>query len=231
MAAIQLQTLRADCRLYADQRDSEFLSDAEINRLINRQIRELYDVMVEVGGHEHFADDTTISIVAGTAGYNLAADFYQLEAVQLEWDTDDTEPVDALNHQAEIWKFTNYTESWDRWTPKAYRITGGQIVFYPTPAAAVTCRYYYVPTFTDLSLDTDTFDFVNGWEEMVLCGVAATMKDIEEEGSGRFMRERFQEQRERIQGMADDRDASQDVQVRDVRRRRVWYPSATGHTQ
>lgn len=235
MKTVTLLQLRTDARLYADQRvaseTNAFITATELTRLINLQIGELYDMLVAARGHEHYATSGTVSVVAGTAGYNLPSDFYQLQAVNLEWASDDVEPVEPLNHQQDIWLHQNYSYSWQRWSRKAYRLRGSQIVFYPTPTSAVTARLYYVPTFTDLSADADTFNGVNGWEKVVALGVAIEMLEIEESGSGARLQAAFDRQLERIEGLAADRDASTELQVRDVSGRRVQrYPTATGTT-
>lgn len=235
--AVSHQQLIDDARLYADQRTSTFLTDTEVSRLVNLQIGELYDLLVEARGHEFYATSDTIAIAAGTAAYNLPDDFYQLLALNLEWVDDDHEPVDPLNHQGDIWRYADI--EWQRWSAKGYRLRGSQIDIYPTPSSAVTARLHYVPVFTDLPIvvgEATTFegefDGVNGWEKLVVLGVAIEMLEIEEKGSGATLREAFERQYERIASLAADRDAAAEVQVRDVSDRRVRrYPTATGSTQ
>ena len=232
--AVTLLQLRADARLYADRRtsdeDNSFITGSELTRLINLQLGELYDLLVSARGHEFYAADSTLSIVAGTASYNLPADFYELLALNLEWSPTDVEPVSPLNHQQDIWKLANYSYSWDRWSHKAYRLRGSQIDMYPTPRTAVTARLYYVPAFSDLSADSDTFDGVNGWEKLVSLGAAIEMLEIEEAGSGSRLQPIYDRQYERIESLAADRDAASEIEVRDITSRRLKYPSATGTT-
>ncbi len=227
---VRLDDLRDLCRLYADQRQSTFITDTELDSLINLKLGELYDMLVAARGHEHYQTDDTVSIVSGTAAYALPEDFYQLLAVTLEWDSTDVEPVDALNSYQDIWAHSSYQYGWNRWTCKSYRIQGANIVFYPTPQAAVTARLYYVPVFEDLVADSDTFDSVNGWHKMVALGVASEMREIEEESTGAALLQQHERERERIEQLAADRDASIEIQVRNVRGRRLRYPTATGLT-
>lgn len=229
-----LDDLIDDCRLYSDQRVADgsnaFITDVEITRMLNLAFAEHVDLIVASGGHDLYTANDTISIVGGTASYALPDDFYQLDAVQLEWSSDDHEPVRALNHQTDIWRFAGHT--WDRWTEKRYRIAVSNIEFYPTPQSAVTARIYYVPAYLTLDPEyfgLDTHDFVNGWERMIIFCVASEMQDIEEPGSGTKLYQRYMSEKERIQDMADERDAANPQQIRDTQRRRMrYYPRAVG---
>src|SRR5690348_3999057 len=174
--AVTLAQLRADVRLYADQRVPDeanaFVTATELNRLVNLQLAELYDLLVAARGHEYYAADSTIDLTPDTAEYDLPEDFYQLQSVAIEWAADDHEPVNALNHQQDIWRFASSQQTWDRWTRKAYRIRNGSIEFFPTPRGAATVRLRYIPVHVDLAEDDDTFDGVNGWEKLVALGAA-----------------------------------------------------------
>ena len=233
MKSVRLDTLRADARRYADQRTNDeandFLTADDYNRLINKQLDKLYDKLVAAAGPEYYSTASTLSISqASGATYSLPSDFYQLLAVNLEWEADDVEPVQRLNSVADIWRYQNDAVTWDRWTRKAYRLHGASITFYPTPAASVTARVYYIPARADLVADDDTFDGVNGWDDAAALGAAMAALDIEEEGTGMRWKDQYDEAVEAIEAMADDRDANEELQVRDVLsgRRRYWYPPA-----
>jgi len=49
-----------------------------------------------------------------------------------------------------------------------YRIQGTALKLAPTPTAVYELRLYYLPTFTPLVLDADTFDGINGFEDLVI---------------------------------------------------------------
>lgn len=229
MKLVTLGQLIADARLYADQRTSNgsvaFITDVEVARLINLQIGELYDMLVAARGHEYYATDDTITL-DGSASYDLPEDFYQLLSVEIEHASDDVEPVSALNSPRDVWSFAS--ESWQPWTRKAYRIRGSQIDFFPTPGSG-TVRLRYVPVFTDLTGGEGEagFDGVNGWEKLVALGVASEMLEIEEQGAGAALQAAFARQIERIEGLAADRDATEEIEIRDVRRSSRRYPPAT----
>jgi hypothetical protein len=233
---VTLEQLRADARVYADRRtddeDTDFFTAIELNRILNQQLADFYDLLVAARGHEYYADDATIAVIDGTAAYDLPDDFYQLLALNLEWGENDVEPMNALNNYQDIWLYKNSEGGWYKGTRKAYRLRAEQIDFYPTPTAAVTARVYYVPAFVPLVDDEDTFDGVNGWEKLVTLGAAIEMLEIEEVGSGARLQKLYDATRERIEGLAADRDAATPVEVRDVECRRWYrYPPATGTTQ
>lgn len=233
MTAVSSTTLIADARRYADQRQSTFFTDSEVRRIINQQIAEYYDLLVSVRGHEYYATSDEITLSAGTTAYSLPADFYQMLSVDLVWASDDREPIPALNHQQDIHRYLN-RDDWARYSGKAYRLRGPQIDFYPTPNAAATVEIHYVPLptlFEDEGGPAD-FDFVNGWEKLVTLGAAIEMLEIEEAGTGSRLHSLYDRQYERIKQMAADRDAANEIEVRDVYVRR-WrmYPPADGTTQ
>lgn len=224
-ANVQLQTIRAKARLYADQRvsdgDNAFITDTEIDGLINDHLKEVYDLLVKAKGEDYYITDDTISVVADTVEYSLPADFYQLHTVTLEWGTREHEEVHRLGSLQQRAGFTNW-DSWSQYSPKAYRLRGASIEFLPTPKSAVTARLQYIPAFADLEDDADTFDGVNGWEKLVALGVAIEMKEIEEEGSSSRLQLLYDRQYERIQTMVNDRDAEHPDQITNVEPQHVW---------
>lgn len=224
MKTATLKQIRELARLYADQRPgggSTFVTDTEANTLVNLALAELYDLLVQAGGHEYYRKDSTISIVANTAAYSLPSDFYQELGVQLEWGSDDIEPVRPLSAVKDRWRFLN-GESWTSWGRKAYRLLGTHttaggtesIEFIPTPSSTVTGRVYYVPAFADLTLDTHSFNGFNGWEKLPSLRVAIEMRSIEERSYADLER-LFEKEKERIEGLADER-AGTALSVTDV---------------
>ena len=226
-SSVTLAQLRLDARLYADQRPgsaSSFITETELTRLVNGKVKELYDLLLEARGCEYYATEATIAIAAGTPRYDLPANFYQLSSVTLEWTDLDFEllfPVTANRQRTpyQTWRL------WSRYEPKAFRLRASQLEFLPTPTGDVTCRIQYAPTFTELSADGDTFDFINGWEKMVTLGVAIEMRAIEKRTANDLMG-MYQEQRDRIETLKTERDQETPKEVIDVttmRRGRAWY--------
>lgn len=231
---VTLETLISDVRLYADMRGSNvatsgFLTDAELTRLINLQLTELYDLLLAARGQDYYITSDTISIVNGTASYALPDDFYQLKSLTLEWSSQEHELVRPINSVAARVRFEN-DETWDSGSRKGYRMRGGDVEFLPTPTRAVTCRVQYVPAFTDLVASggsPNTFDGVNGWEKLVVLGAAIEALKIEEKVSS-HLQDEYARQYARIQGLAADRDADNPMQIEDVcpeENGSPWYPT------
>jgi hypothetical protein len=229
--AVRLDQLRTDARLYADQRHggaTPFVSDTELDRLINLKLAELYDRIVAAGGHEYYANEHPLSVNSGQARYTLPSLFYRMLSVTLEWADRDHEVVRDLAHLQLASDYRNWS-TWCSWSPKAYRLRGGNLEFFPTPTSAVTARLQYVPVFSDLEEDSDTFDGVNGWEKLVAVGVAIEMRIIEQNDYA-DLQALYAEQLERIEAMAADRD-NHPKQVIDAypeaEGSRIWWPRGT----
>lgn len=237
-SSVTLAQLRLDARLYADQRPGSattFISETELTRLINLMIRELYDMLVEARGSDYYANESTISIVAGTTRYNLPADFYQLASVTLEWASQDSELMFPIGTTRERNNYQNQQGrqlTWTRYSPKGYKLRASQIEFLPEPTTDVTCRLQYVPVFTDLSADGSTFDGINGWEKMVSLGVAIEMRAIEKRSAGDLV-QLLAPQLERIEALKTERDAEAPKEIVDERRMRArnnWVGSRFDNT-
>jgi hypothetical protein len=224
-SSVTLAQLRLDARLYADQRPgsaSSFITEPELTRLVNRKARELYDMLVEARGSDYYATEGAIAIVAGTTRYSLPADFYQLSSVTLEWTTQDFElifPVGSTRERNRFEGVNGRWPAWSRFSQKGYKLRASQIEFLPEPRGDVTCRLQYVPVYTDMTADGDTFDGINGWEKMVALGVAIEMRIIEKR-SASDLADLYREQLARIETMKSERDAEAPKEIVDERRMR-----------
>jgi hypothetical protein len=150
---VTLESLRERARLYSDQRvgaSTPFISDAELDILINNEIGIFYDELVATFGHEYFMTESTVAIVANTARYVLPADFLQLVGVQILWGSDRDEQVPA--YHAHRFSKDAQVVDWSEGSVKAYRLWAGtHIEFIPVPSRAITGRLIYIPTFPVLT--------------------------------------------------------------------------------
>ena len=229
MGAVNRAYLRNLARLYADGRPGgadSFIPDSDsstnavsFDTVVNGCIAEWYDAMIAARGHEWFAVDSTLSIVAGTATYTLPADFYQLLSARLEWDAtnkEELEPVGVRNR-------TDYdmVTTFSRWSPKAYRLRGTQsgglrtFELFPTPptgSSAVTCKIRYIPICALLTDDTTTFDDANNYSELVALKAAIKYRTIAEKPLGNLS-QLYAECAARLSALADQRNANTAEQV------------------
>jgi hypothetical protein len=224
---VRLDKVRGLARLYADQRPggtNAFVPDTgttdvgTLNDVINLAGTELWDLLVAARGESYYDKTATISIVGGTSVYSLPADFYQLRSLQLEWTTQDHEPVDPLESLEERPAFVNWGV-WGSGSIKAYRLLGSatleQIEIVPVPTTAVTARLYYTPCWTDLTTDAQTFNGVNGWEDLIALKAAMKLRAIEEQPFADLVA-LYMPVEARIQKMAADRASSAVKRVRQV---------------
>jgi hypothetical protein len=96
-----------------------------------------------------------------------------------------------------------------------YRLQGSNIVFEPSPSNNLSIRLTYVPRFTDLSSDTDTFDGINGWEDYVIIDAAIKML-AKEESDVSTLYQMKRDIKTRIEEMSRFRDAAQVDTITDV---------------
>lgn len=230
MATVTRALLRNLARVYADGRPSganAFIVDSDaganavsLDTLINLAIAKFYDMLVAARGHEYYAADQTIPLIAGTNSYALAADFYQLLTVHLAWGPNESEPVQDTSALERI-LYTNWV-SWSRWAPKAFRLRGTQVAssqtleLFPTPTISGTSLIVrYVPQFAPLTTDVATFDSVNGWEKFIALAAAIDYRAASNKDAG-LLSSLYAEELARIQGMADKRAANFAPQIIDV---------------
>lgn len=230
---VTLSQLRTDARLFADQRPggaNAFISDTELNRLINLKLAELYDMLVAARGEDYYSTRTPIpgetgvrSTVAGASDYSLPTDFYQLISVKLAWDSTDWEEVPRRHTLDAAYPAHFYTsgDTWSRGSKKGYQLAGSRLRILPIPTTATNYVLIYVPACPELVTDSDTFDGVNGWEKLVALGVAVEMHGIQE-SDGSPMFRLYQEQVARVQALADERIAGLPHHVIDVMPEGRW---------
>lgn len=229
-----LLQLRTDARLYADQRpggaSDSFITDAEANRLINLAIGEFYDRIVKQRGSSYFVNEYTRSTISDDIGasttvsrYALPSDFYQLLSLTLEWGTQDHEIIGEIPSMGDrSWEYN--LGAWGRGVMKGYRIRSGtSLEIIPKATSAVTMRMQYIPVYTTLAADGDTFDGINGWERVIALRVANEMREIESNPSP-GLREMYQAELDRVDNMMLDRSVESTPQVLDVSPERTRFP-------
>lgn len=75
---VSLSEIRLLAQQRADMENSQFITADEWRRMINRAYAELYDLIVtSANSEDYFLTSGTISLVSGTATYDLPTDFYK----------------------------------------------------------------------------------------------------------------------------------------------------------
>ena len=180
---------------------------ADLTALLNEELSELYELIVEAF-ENHYAASTPLTITAGNSSVAIPAAVFKV--LDLE---DDSDPPVSLKRFA--FNDRNRTSS------LSYVIHGSNILVRPEDSAPGTYTLHYVPIWTDLANDADTFTAPNNWHLYAVFGAAQRLKETQDL-DGSALGKRKQALRERIETAAKGRNAGVSQQVRDVRTRRRW---------
>lgn len=218
-AAVPLSELRTRARRHADALNSDFRNDAAVDGYINEGLKQLYDLLRQYKGQDYYIKRTTIPTVAGQPYYTLPGDFLELLSIDIN-DGQNFAPVNPFEH-ADYHSLRQREVAGGSMLSVRYRLgTGDRIELRPQPTAAWSLEIGYVPTFTPLVADGDTFDGVNGWEKHAVLTAAISILDDEETDSGakRAERDRIESQ---IRALAPSR-GNKPPKVQNTRRDRFW---------
>ena len=125
MARIRtLAELRSEVRQRADMENSQFVTDAEINRYVNESISELYDLIIENAGQEYFLVTHTFPTVPNQDTYFLPSDFYVLKGVDADLGGPEPYPLRPymLDDRHQNQYFSRF--GWGRFGNVQYRLLG-----------------------------------------------------------------------------------------------------------
>lgn len=219
--AVRLDTMVASVRQRANQEavdeSTAFCTDNEITKLLNYFLRRVYSRLVRARGAGYYRAFTNLTITNGTSLYSLAAQVLEIISVSLVLSGTDKQPIypytEAERHAYDL------AGGWDRGQPVAYQLQGNNMNFIPTPSGGYTVRVNYVPAFTDLAADGDTFDGVIGFEDAAIWETVAALKDKDEaDPSYALMQAKFMY--EEIEALKDSRDNTAPARVQRIRRAR-----------
>lgn len=214
MASVTLATLRQRALERADMVNSDFIEDDELLEYINSSYAELYDILVSKFEDYYTPAPTPFSITSGNT-YNLPSDFYKLRGVDYLISGSDYVPLRKFNFNE---RHADSTVRRFRGTSKLrYRIVGTKLYIEPAANAVGSYQIWYIPLFTPLSSESDTVNGVNGWEEYIVVDAAIKMLNKEESDTGSLEVAKAK-LLERIENMAQNRDADQPESVTDVTR-------------
>jgi hypothetical protein len=203
MATATLSAIRDRVRFLGTYENSTKFTSTLINGEINAALAELYELLDDAHGG-YFDKESTVATVAATATVSLPADFWRLRGVDILVGG----KYYALS-QIGLDQRNDFQTSTGR--PAAYRTTAGgtrgTLTLYPIPSGIETLRIVYVPTYTPLAADGDSFEYYNGMEDYVVVGTLLRLDQREERPLGDRQQE-FMRIRDRIvKGAARRRSA------------------------
>jgi hypothetical protein len=218
MATISGSTITTLVRQRANMEASQFVTDAEILGLCNLAYQELYDLMVAIDP-TYFATPSSQFTVTSTTTATLssvASGCYKPLKMEYYSGGSGTGYVDVP-----LIGFHDGNNVFVR----SWALMGGTLYFYPTQFAPGTYRLWYVPEATTWGTSTAaTVELYNGWQEYVICDVAAKCM-AKEESDPRVMLAGKEAARRRVEEMAM-RTLQEPPTVVDIYPpvKRWWYP-------
>lgn len=167
--SVTLTQLRTQARQKADMVNSSFITDDELNTMLNLSYSELYDHLV--GTFEDYYSNELDFIIPSGSTYPLPDDFYKLRGLDLN-ENGYYRNVPPFNFQ-ERNNYNNVliTEPLRGFSSVRYRVYGNVLKFYPEEiAAGLSFRMYYIPRFTPMQAATKATLLQNN---LVLTAVSA----------------------------------------------------------
>jgi hypothetical protein len=138
---VSLSELRLLAQQRADMENSQFITDDEWRRMLNRAYAELYDLIVtSANSEDYFLTSGTITLVSGTTTYDLPTDFYKSRGVDLNTGGAKV-PLRRYNFSER-----NVGGLYSVASDMRYHIQGNSIVFNPEPSSTDTVTIYYIPS-------------------------------------------------------------------------------------
>lgn len=217
---VTLAALRSQARQRADQENSNFISDSELDSYINASTAELRDIIVSAYGGDYNLENVTFATTGSTESYDLPSDFYKLRGV----DVNDTTNLSATDgwHVLKPFTFEERNDGDINWSRRSgfldfsrYRLVGNQIRFSPIPQTERAVRLWYISVSPVLTGSAETVDGVNGFEEYIVVDSAIKMMQKEESDVSVLLGQKAQLLR-RIEEMAANRDVGSPDRITDV---------------
>lgn len=219
MATVTLLELRTRSRQRADMESTGFVQDPELNSYINASYAELYDLLVSKYGSDYFvASPYDFTTTSNVDTYPLPVSFYKLLGVDYKIDSPNWVTLKRFEFSER-----NLPQTWDIYSAEfiRYRVFGNNILFSPIPNVPQTMRLWFIPLPDQLTLDTDSFSGINGYEEYVIIDAAMKMR-IKEESDIQDLLVQKMAMKKRIEDMADARDVGSPATVQDTSSQIPW---------
>jgi len=158
-----LAELRTLVRQRADIQNSTHITDPEIDGLLNSAITEVYDLLVAASPPDFYAKEQTYNVTTNVISYTLPTDFYKLRYVWVE-ESGRMRPILPMQEAGRY-----------KWA---------------APTGGGTIRFGYIPYSPKLAADGDTFDGINGWEELAVLVAAIDCLNKQERDPASLMAKR-----------------------------------------
>ena len=162
-----LAQLQTSVQMRGQLENSADITPAVLTELVNEGIAECYDILVEKWDDLYTQVAPAFTLIASQDTYPLPPDFYKLRKVELLSST-------ASSHWSRLYPHdlsasSSFSVQGLVASRYRYRLQAGAIVFVPMPGTtAAQVRLWYIPHAPVLVNPTDTFDGINGYEELAI---------------------------------------------------------------
>lgn len=153
--------LQQAVRVRGGYENSTDITAAVLIDLLNASICDVWDIVVGKW-LDYYTKSAPMSAVANVESTAFDADFYKLRKVEILTSNGQYRrllPADLDTSHT----FTSVSNRAYR-----YRLAMNQLYLMPTQTVTETLRIWYIPSAPVLALDADTFDGINGYEQLVI---------------------------------------------------------------
>jgi hypothetical protein len=197
-----LAELRQSVLVAGGWENSADLTPAVLNEYINKAVAKIWRLLVKKGADyctQRATLTTTPNSDAVTVGW--PATFQKLRKLELQEGSDYTKlrptSLDAAH------RFRAGGRGYRYW------LEANVLYLAPTPTVADTLRLFYIPYAVKMTNDADTFDGINGYEELVILWAKMYCERRQEMPEWQATWTEIQEAAADIKADADDRDAAE----------------------
>lgn len=199
-STITLAQMRDSIRLEGSWEGSGDITDALLNDFIRRAICQVWDLLKQKRD-DLLVTSTTLLTAANVDFVPLTSDFYQLRKLEVA----DPSTPSGWRRLRKIDLDVAHRVSTISGKRYRYRLQGSRLVLHPTPQTIETLRMFYTPIAPILTDDDDTFDGINGYEELIFQLVVMKCRDRQEQDVSVQIRE-IDRLTAAIQSASDGRD-------------------------
>lgn len=208
-----------------------YVTNAALITEIDQSRLELLGKLVEVGACDYFETEQMINVVADTATYNVADNYFSTLAVSVLLDNGDYQPMQRYTMQDQ--HLLSDTDATSEREEYRYRIHGNEIRVNPTPDYSLTNGiqhlYVAVPSSLNTSLTNETIDGFWGWEDYIVYDCLVKFIGGKEEGDASIWQQMLAKTDARIDALKNRRDSANPDTIANVdydyRHKRRWGKS------
>lgn len=189
---MNLESLRASARTKADEQNTNFIDNTELDRFLNQGQNYVYGKIAQRFEDYFCTKGTTgnggkFDTVAGTQSYSLPSSM--IKVVRIEHrpttSTDDNEwrRIERTNINNDT--VNDYYPVRPGYSPSfGYFVAGSQLHLRPVPQSAFTVRIWFIPRATAMAITTDTPTVPEEYHEMI--AEYAAIQCLRKSGEGIF---------------------------------------------